>query len=72
MNDDLKDVPITMAEREKIIAERDDLRAEVEVLRTCVSCHLHGSAQDLANAYARLRRFDEARRSIINKAIAGE
>lgn len=44
-----------------VAKERDALRTEVEVLRTCVSTHLHGSPQELANAYARLRRFDSAK-----------
>lgn len=43
--------------------ERDTLREEVGILRTCVSTHLHGTPQELANAYAALRRLDERRRT---------
>jgi hypothetical protein len=54
----------SMSESKQTIAqERDELREEVEILRMCVSCHIHGSAQGLANAYARLKRFDETRRT---------
>lgn len=49
------------AELTTVRRERDDLREEVLVLRACVSCHLHGTGQELANAYARLRNFDKAR-----------
>ena len=42
-------------------AERDELREEVGILRACVSAHLHGTAQELANAYAALRMLDKRR-----------